>query len=125
MGTSRGMVLVIALIVLLSMTLVMTASLYVSQLSQKSATAGQQQLQVSQQALTEHNVALDTALALTDDDLVACPAKYAAWSDTALRCKAIFLSTQTYSSAQHFYSGYTSLLLRQALAEEVITDDLE
>lgn len=125
MGTSRGMVLVIALIVLLSMTLVMTASLYVSQLSQKSATAGQQQFQVSQQALSEHNAALDSATVVIDDEWVACPAEYAAWSDSTLRCKISFLSTETHSAAKYFYNGYTSLLLQQALIEEVTADELE
>jgi hypothetical protein len=125
MCTSRGMVLIMALIMLLSMTLIMTASLYISQLSQKSATAGQQQLQISHQALTEHLNVLDSSQIETVDEFVICPAQYAAWSDTVLRCKTILLSTETFGPRRRFYSGYSSVLLQQALTDEVTTNVLD
>ncbi|CAM3731960.1 SRPBCC family protein [Rheinheimera salexigens] len=125
MSTSRGMVLVIALVMLVSMTLIMTASLYVSQLSKKSATAGQQQLQVAQKALAEHLAALNTSPVEAVDEFVVCPAEYAAWSDSVLRCKTLLLSTETYGPRGRFYSGYTSLVLQQSLTEEITADEFK
>lgn len=125
MSISRGMVLVMALIMLLSMTLMMTASLYISQLSQKSALAGQQQLQVSHQAWSEHLTALDTSSVESIDDFMVCPAQYAAWSDKVLRCKTVLLATETYGPSRRFYSGYTSVLLQQALTDEVVANVLD
>src|SRR5690606_2036095 len=92
----KGMVLILALVFLLVMTLLVTASLLISQLSHKAALAGQQQLQLSQKALQHH---LTQTTMPADDNAVPteimtdCPAQYAGWSTGALRCEVLYLST--------------------------------
>lgn len=116
----KGMVLIMALVFLLVMTLLVTASLLISQLSQKAALAGQQQLLLSQKALQQH---LTQTTMLSDDEVVPtevmtdCPAQYAGWSAGALRCEVLHLNTDTYSDNRHFYAGYSSIMLKQQLAE--------
>ncbi|MGI5309108.1 hypothetical protein [Rheinheimera sp. WS51] len=125
MKNTRGMVLVISLVVLLSLSLIMVSSLYVSQLTQKSANAGQQQLQITHQAYTEHLSSLTITEDLAAEDFVVCPAEYAAWSEAVLRCKAVLVSTETYDPSHHFYSGYSSVLLQQTLIAGERVDDLD
>lgn len=121
MVQSKGVVLIMALVFLLVMTLLVTASLLISQLSHKTALAGQQQLQLSQNALQQHLIqtavpadATDPAAAVTD-----CPPQYAGWSTGALRCEVLYLSTEAYSDNRHFYAGYSSIMLKQQLASQV------
>lgn len=119
MQRQQGMVLVIALIFLLVMSLLVFASLLAGQLSVKTASAGQQQLQVSQQAMQEHLTALSAlttnAEPLPGHVLSQCPAQYAAWSDSELQCEVLQLQTQSLSANQQFASSYTSLVLKQRL----------
>ena len=122
MTTHKGMVLIMALVFLLVMSLLISAMLLVSQLSHKTAYAGQQQLQTAQEALAQHIAVLNT---LTDEaaavsrTMTACPASYAAWSGGAVQCELLRVDTETYSGGRHFYAGYSSLLLRQSLAQKV------
>ena len=58
MKKDRGMVLIMVLVFLLVISLLLSAMLVVSQLSHRSAYAGQQQLQITYQALTQHNHAI-------------------------------------------------------------------
>ncbi|WP_397471491.1 hypothetical protein [Rheinheimera sp.] len=119
MTQMKGVVLILALVFLLVMTLLVTASLLISQLSHKAALSGQQQLQISQQALQQH---FTQATALADDNaeptevMADCPAQYAGWSAGALRCEVFYLSTDTYSDNRQFYAGYSSIILKQHLA---------
>jgi type II secretory pathway pseudopilin PulG len=118
MKLAKGMVLIITLVLLLIMTLMVSALLILSQLSHKSAYAGQQQLQLSQQAMRQH---LEQVAGLQYGDvdnvrvIAECPAQYAAWSAGALHCEMLQLETQSYSDNQQFYAGYSSLLLKQRL----------
>ena len=124
----RGLVLVMSLLLLLMMALILSASLFVSQLSQKSAQAGQQQFVLSAQARSEHLAAVSAPDPAAEGEEAAaygsCPAQYAAWSGTQLRCRTVLISTQTFSADKHFFSGYTSVLLRQTLQSEDLADDL-
>lgn len=117
MTAGRGMVLIMVLVFLLVISLLITAMLVVSQLSHKAAYAGQQQLQISYEALAQHHSAVAAASADDADAelLASCPAAYAAWSSDALQCKMLQLETQTFSADRHFYAGYNSLVLQQTL----------
>lgn len=117
----KGMVLVMALVFLLVMTLLVCASLLLSQLSHKTALSGQQQLQLSQQALQQH--LSQTPLEAEEGTeplrvLADCPPQYAAWSAGALQCEMLQLNTETYSESRQFYAGYSSLLLKQDLVQQ-------
>lgn len=117
MTTYKGMVLIMALVFLLIMSLLISAMLLVTQLSHKTAYAGQQQLQTAQDALTQHINELNT---LTDDAVVkqtltVCPASYAAWSGDALQCEVLQIDTSAYSDSRLFYAGYSSLVLKASL----------
>ena len=121
MTTHKGMVLIMALVFLLVMSLLISAMLLVSQLSHKSAYAGQQQLQTAQEALAQHIAVLNT---LTDEaaavsrTMTACPASYAAWSGGAVQCEVIQVDTAAYSDSRLFYAGYSSLVLKTTLIQE-------
>ena len=121
MTTHKGMVLIMALVFLLVMSLLISAMLLVSQLSHKSAYAGQQQLQTAQEALAQHIAVLN---ALTDEaaavsrTMTACPASYAAWSGGAVQCEVIQVDTAAYSDSRLFYAGYSSLVLKTTLIQE-------
>lgn len=121
MTTHKGMVLIMALVFLLVMSLLLSAMLLVSQLSHKSAYAGQQQLQTAQEALAQHIAVLNT---LTDEaaavsrTMTACPASYAAWSGGAVQCEVIQVDTAAYSDSRLFYAGYSSLVLKTTLIQE-------
>lgn len=122
MTRCNGMVLIIALVFLLVMSLLISAMLLVSQLSHKSAYAGQQQLQTTQDALAQHIIVVNTLADDNDVDrqrLTACPASYAAWSDGAVKCEIIKIDTAAYSDNRLFYAGYSSLVLRAALILEL------
>lgn len=118
MKSAHGMVLIITIVLLMVMTLMVSAMLILSQLSHKSAYAGQQQLQISQQAMWQH---MEQVAGLRDGDVgdirvvAECPAQYAAWSGGTLHCEMLQLETQSYSTNQQFYAGYSSLLLKQSL----------
>lgn len=121
MTTHKGMVLIMALVFLLVMSLLISAMLLVTQLSHKTAYAGQQQLQTAQEALAQHIAVLNT---LTDEaaavsrTLTACPASYAAWSGGAVQCEVIQVDTAAYSDSRLFYAGYSSLVLKTTLIQE-------
>jgi len=112
----NGMVLIMALVFLLIMSLLVSATLLVSQLSYKAAYSGQQQLQLAQHALQQH---LQQTQLIADDaetqSLADCPASYAAWSVGALQCEVVLHNTETYSDNRLFYAGYSSIVLRQRL----------
>lgn len=112
----NGMVLIMALVFLLIMTLLVSASLLISQLSYKSALAGQQQLQLSQQALQQH--LMGGGDNVQPESMQGCPAQYAGWSADSLRCEVLFLTTDVYSESRHFYVGYNSIMLKQYLITE-------
>lgn len=117
MTAGRGMVLIMVLVFLLVISLLITAMLVVSQLSHKAAYAGQQQLQISYEALAQHHSVVGT-VADADADaerLSGCPASYAAWSSDVVQCEMLQLETQTFSADRHFYAGYNSLVLKQTL----------
>ena len=121
MTTHKGMVLIMALVFLLVMSLLISAMLLVTQLSHKTAYAGQQQLQTAQEALAQHIAVLNT---LTDEaaavsrTMTACPASYAAWSGGAVQCEMIQVDTAAYSDSRLFYAGYSSLVLKTTLIQE-------
>ena len=121
MTTHKGMVLIMALVFLLVMSLLISAMLLVTQLSHKTAYAGQQQLQTAQEALAQHIAVLNT---LTDEaaavsrTMTACPASYAAWSGGAVQCEVIQVDTAAYSDSRLFYAGYSSLVLKTTLIQE-------
>ena len=121
MTTHKGMVLIMALVFLLVMSLLISAMLLVSQLSHKTAYAGQQQLQTAQEALAQHIAVLNT---LTDEaaavsrTMTACPASYAAWSGGAVQCEVMQVDTAAYSDSRLFYAGYSSLVLKTTLIQE-------
>jgi Na+-transporting methylmalonyl-CoA/oxaloacetate decarboxylase gamma subunit len=121
MTTHKGMVLIMALVFLLVMSLLISAMLLVSQLSHKTAYAGQQQLQTAQEALAQHIAVLN---ALTDEaaavsrTMTACPASYAAWSGGAVQCEVIQVDTAAYSDSRLFNAGYSSLVLKTTLIQE-------
>ena len=112
------MVLVFALIMLMIFTLVVSAMLMITQLSNKAAQAGQLHLVISQKALKEH---LEQVSALQQHEqgealpLSSCPAQYAAWSGGVLQCEVMQISTQSYSENRLFYNSYSSLVLVQRL----------
>lgn len=117
MANSRGAVLITSLIYLLVMSLLLSAMLIVTQLSHKAALAGQQQLQLAQQALQQHLSAVNSNAA-AGQALAQCPAAYAAWSEGSVQCQVIRLQTQQYAANRQAYAAYSSLLLRQSLVEE-------
>ncbi|MEH8021718.1 hypothetical protein [Rheinheimera metallidurans] len=120
MAAVRGIVLVMALIFLLVMTLLVSAMLLVSQLSHKAAFSGQQQLQLSHQALQQHMQQIpqlaDAAIA-PNELLTTCPAEYAAWSVGSLTCEVLQLDTDVYSDNRYFYASYSSVVLRKTVVE--------
>ncbi|WP_156885945.1 hypothetical protein [Rheinheimera baltica] len=119
MSAMKGVVLIMALVFLLIMTLLVTAMLLVTQLSHKAAYSGQQQLQISQQALQQHLQQMQLPSDSNEDaieSMSTCPAQYAAWTSDTLRCDLQLLSTETYSDNRYFYAGYSSLVLQQNLA---------
>ena len=118
MANSRGAVLITSLIYLLVMSLLLSAMLIVTQLSHKAALAGQQQLQLSQQALQQHLSAVNNNAAAPEQTLAQCPAAYAAWSEGSVQCQVIRLQTQQYAANRQAYAAYSSLLLRQSLVEQ-------
>lgn len=120
MANSRGAVLITSLIYLLVMSLLLSAMLIVTQLSHKAALAGQQQLQLSQQALQQHLSAVNSNVAAPEPEqmLAQCPAAYAAWSEGSVQCQVIRLQTEQYAANRQAYAAYSSLLLRQTLVEQ-------
>ncbi|MBZ9612539.1 type II secretion system protein [Rheinheimera maricola] len=120
MNKASGMVLIMVLVYLLIISLLISAMLVVSQLSHKAANAGQQQLQITYQALIQHNSAIASVsdAAIDVEPLAVCPAAYAAWSENTVQCAMLHLQTETFSTNRHFYAGYNSLLLKQTLNGE-------
>ena len=115
----RGAVLLISLILLMVMSVLLSAMLTVSQLSHKSALAAQQQLQLSHLALQQHLGALPAAAqALPGQQLSQCPASYVAWSENAVQCAVVRVDSQQYSDNRQTYVAYSSLVLRQNLQQE-------
>jgi type II secretory pathway component PulK len=121
MTRAKGVVLIMALVFLLVMALLVSAMLLVTQLSHKSAYAGQQQLQLAQLALQQH--LQDTRQVAANGQLLGlqlaeCPAQYAAWSGSSLHCDMLQLDTERYSVSQQHYAGYSSIMLRQHLTPQ-------
>ncbi|KKO47433.1 hypothetical protein WG68_00610 [Arsukibacterium ikkense] len=119
------MALISALIFLLVMLLIVSANLFISQMSIKSAQAAQQQLLFEQQALAEHLSSVSAATqANIEADLIVfsrCPAGYAVWSELLVQCDVFNMATRLLSDDSRFAAGYSSMLLRQHLvAGEVL-----
>lgn len=121
MTAHRGMVLIMAMVFLLVMSLLISAMLLVTQLSHKTAYAGQQQLQTTQEALAQHSAALNTlseAAVASRRTMTTCPASYAAWSGGVIQCEVVQVNTAAYSDSKLFYAGYSSLILKTTLIQE-------
>ncbi|KKO48442.1 hypothetical protein VT06_11905 [Arsukibacterium sp. MJ3] len=120
------MALISALIFLLVMLLIVSANLFISQMSIKSAQAAQQQLLFEQQALAAH---LSSVSAATSDssevelaEVSRCPASYAIWSDSIIQCDVLTLATRLLSDDSRFATSYSSMLLRQRLVPGEVLD---
>ena len=123
-----GMALISALIFLLVMLLIVSANLFISQMSIKSAQAAQRQLRFEQQALALHlNSVSDTTSDISEADLTIvsrCPASYAVWSETLVQCDLLTLATSLLSDDSRFAASYSSMLLRQQVVDgEVLNAD--
>ncbi|MAD75261.1 MAG: hypothetical protein CML20_10805 [Rheinheimera sp.] len=123
-----GMALISALIFLLIMLLIVSANLFISQMSIKSAQSAQRQLLFEQQALALHlNSVTDTTDDISETDLTVvsrCPASYAVWSDTLVQCDLLTLATSLLSDDSRFATSYSSMLLRQKIVDgEVLSAD--
>lgn len=118
----RGMALISALIFLLVMLLIVSANLFISQMSIKSAQAAQQQLMFEQQALAAHLSSVSAATSASSEaDLTAvsrCPPSYTVWSDSLVRCDVLTLATSLLSADSRFAASYNSMLLRQQLSAD-------
>ncbi|SNY54496.1 hypothetical protein SAMN06297280_2665 [Arsukibacterium tuosuense] len=121
-----GMALISALIFLLVMLLIVSANLFISQMSIKSAQAAQRQLLFEQRALALHLSSVsDATLASSETDLIItsrCPASYAVWSDSLIQCDLLTLATSLVSDDSRFASSYSSMLLRQQLVAGEVLD---
>lgn len=121
MKQNRGIALIFALIILMIMTLIVSSMLMIAQLSHKASQAGQQQLIISRQALSQHFLQINALQQNDTNETVAlssCPAQYAAWSGGILKCELIEISTQSHSDNQLFYNSFSSLVLKQDFAKE-------
>ena len=121
-----GVALVSALIFLLVMLLIVSANLFISQMSIKSAQAAQRQLLFEQRALALHLSSLsDATSASSEADLTIisrCPASYAVWSDSLIQCDLLTLATSLLSDDSRFATSYNSMLLRQKLVAGEVLD---
>lgn len=121
-----GVALVSALIFLLVMLLIVSANLFISQMSIKSAQAAQRQLLFEQRALVLHLSSLsDATSASSEADLTIisrCPASYAVWSDSLIQCDLLTLATSLLSDDSRFATSYNSMLLRQTLVAGEVLD---
>lgn len=120
MPAAKGMALISALLFLLMLSLIVASNLYISQLSIKSAYAGQQQLIQQQQAYLEHVVSLptmDTAhqVSPVTQRQIQCPAHYAAWSSETTFCYLLLVESMTTSADNLFENGYSTLLLKKKI----------
>ncbi|WP_333608152.1 hypothetical protein [Arsukibacterium sp.] len=122
----RGMALISALIFLMVMLLMVSSSLFISQLSLKSAQAAQQQLLLEQQGWQQHYSSLTTLDSDTElagvQRLSACPASFAAWSGQYLDCEWLEFSTELHSEDSRLHLAFSSMLLRHQLKLEGISD---
>lgn len=122
----RGMALISALIFLMVMLLMVSSSLFISQLSLKSAEAAQQQLLLEQRGWQQHYTLLTTLDSTTElagmQPLSACPASFAAWSGQYLNCDWLEFSTELSSEDGRLQLAFSSMLLRQQLKLEEISD---
>tara|TARA_B100001059_G_scaffold109412_1_gene109315 strand:+ start:72269 stop:72601 length:333 start_codon:yes stop_codon:yes gene_type:complete len=110
------------------MLLIVSANLFISQMSIKSAQSAQRQLLFEQQALALHlNSVTDTTDDISETDLTVvsrCPASYAVWSDTLVQCDLLTLATSLLSDDSRFATSYSSMLLRQKIVDgEVLSAD--
>ena len=121
-----GVALVSALIFLLVMLLIVSANLFISQMSIKSAQAAQRQLLFEQRALVLHLSSLSDATSSSSEaDLTIisrCPASYAVWSDSLIQCDLLTLATSLLSDDSRFATSYNSMLLRQTLVAGEVLD---
>jgi hypothetical protein len=121
-----GIALISALIFLLIMLLVVSANLFISQMSIKSAQAAQQQLVFEQRALALHLSSVsDATLDSSDAELTnvsRCPASYAVWSESIINCDLLTLATSLLSDDSRFATSYRTMLLRQQIVESEVLD---
>ncbi|WP_213996749.1 hypothetical protein [Arsukibacterium sp.] len=121
-----GMALISALIFLLVMLLIVSANLFISQMSMKSAQAAQRQLLFEQRALALHlNSVSDATSTSSEADFTIisrCPASYAVWSDSLIKCDLLTLATSLLSDDSRFAASYSSMLVRQQLIDGEVLD---
>jgi Tfp pilus assembly protein PilV len=121
-----GIALISALIFLLIMLLIVSANLFISQMSIKSAQAAQQQLLFEQRALALHLSSVsDATLDSSEAELTVasrCPASYAVWSESIIDCDLFTLATSLLSDDSRFATSYHTMLLRQQIAEGEVLD---
>lgn len=121
-----GIALISALIFLLVMLLIVSANLFISQMSIKSAQAAQQQLLFEQRALALHLSSVnDATLDSSEAELTIisrCPASYAVWSESIIDCDLLTLATSLLSDDSRFATSYRSMLLRQQIVDGEVLD---
>jgi len=121
-----GMALICALIFLLVMLLIVSANLFISQMSIKSAQAAQRQLLFEQRALALHLSSVsDATNTSSETDLTVvsrCPASYAVWSDSLIQCDLLTLATSLLSDDSRLATSYSSMLLRQQIVTGEVLD---
>ncbi|MDX1538985.1 hypothetical protein [Arsukibacterium sp.] len=121
-----GIALISALIFLLVMLLIVSANLFISQMSIKSAQAAQQQLLFEQRALALHLSSVnDATLDSSEAELTIisrCPASYAVWSESIIDCDLLTLATSLLSDDNRFATSYRSMLLRQQIVDGEVLD---
>lgn len=121
-----GIALISALIFLLVMLLIVSANLFISQMSIKSAQAAQQHLLFEQRALALHLSSVnDATLDSSEAELTIisrCPASYAVWSESIVDCDLLTLATSLLSDDSRFATSYRSMLLRQQIVDGEVLD---
>ncbi|MBV2129456.1 hypothetical protein [Arsukibacterium indicum] len=121
-----GMALISALIFLLVMLLIVSANLFISQMSIKSAQAAQRQLLFEQRALELHLSSVsDATLGSSEAELTImsrCPASYAVWSESIIDCDLLSMTTSLLSDDSRFATSYRTMLLRQQIVDGEVLD---
>ena len=122
MKLSKGFALITTLLLATVMVLLVLALLQSSQLSLRIADAGQQALQVRQQAWQQH---LQQQVAVEQTPLVAevaCPPLYAAWQKEQLVCQR-YLKVSSKAQEHWQSSQAASLVMQIQLQSEALLDD--
>ncbi|MDP4529761.1 hypothetical protein Q3O59_12080 [Alkalimonas delamerensis] len=122
MKSSKGFALITTLLLATVMVLLVLALLQSSQLSLRIADAGQQALQVRQQAWQQHlqqQVAVELTPLVAE---VACPPLYAAWQAEQLVCQR-YLKVSSKAQEHWLDSQAASLVMQIQLQSKVKSDD--